>query len=526
VPGLSVADIDAANDSSAISPYQPVVVTPALSPNQITYIDEHPGQFPGVSVTQVSERTYPFASLAAQTIGYVRPIGESELAQLAKDGYTSSDVVGQFGLEAEYESVLQGEASKETVLVDPSSNVVGELASTPSVPGDNVVLNMNIGLEEKATAALSDEIASLHSQGMPAPWGAVTVLGPKGKVLAMVSAPSYNDNWWEPVMTTAHYNELENAPGDPLLNYAVNSEEPPGSTFKLATATAALNDGLINVDTTVDDTGSYTIGPLTLHDSESSGLGVVNVVSALAESSDVFFYNVGDWFSQATKRYGATPIQTFANAYGIGVPSGIDLPSDEVATGWVDSLATREALYREDPSVYGPPTWYAADNVEMAFGQGRTVTDTLDIADAYATFADGGTRYAPELAAAIENPSGKVIKQIAPKVLGHVNLLASTRSLLSAGFTGAVTSTGGTATAAFAGFNFSSWSIAGKTGTATVSTNTNIPTTAWFVAYGGPKSDPSEYTVAVEISEAGYGADASAPVARSIFDYLQQHPIN
>jgi penicillin-binding protein 2 len=525
VPGLTVAGIKSAIANPSLTPYQPIVVTPGLSASQVTYIEQHPAQFPGVAVTQAWERTYPFSSLAAQTLGYVAAISQSQLAELSKDGYTSSDSVGQFGLEAEYENVLQGKPSTETVTVDPTENVVAESTLVPATPGDNVVLNLNVGLEQKATAALSNELTALHTHGMPAPWGAVTVLGQKGKVLAMVSAPGYNDNWWEPIMTTSHYDELKNAPGDPLLNYAADSEEPPGSTFKLTTATAALNDGLINADTTVDDTGTYTLGTLTLHDSESSGLGVVNVVSALAESSDVFFYTLGDWFDERTKEYGATPIQNVANEYGLGEPSGIDLPANEVATGWVDSLATRQALYRDDPQVYGAPTWYPADNVEMAFGQGQTVTDTLEIANAYATFADGGTRYAPELAAEIESPSGKVVKQIAAKVMGRVSMPASTRSLLSAGFTGAVRSTGGTAAEAFAGFNFTTWSVAGKTGTATTSTNPHVPTTAWFVAYAGPTSDPSKYTVAVEISQAGYGADASAPVVRSILAYLQQHPV-
>ena len=163
IPGLSVAEIKSALGNSSLSPYQPVVVTPPLSPGQITYIEEHPAQFPGVSVTQIWERTYPFGSLAAQTLGYVAPIGQSELTQLSKDGYTSSDSVGQFGLESEYEDVLQGKASKQTVVVDPSGNVVSQLTSTPSVSGDNLVLNMNVGLEETATTALSNEIANLHT---------------------------------------------------------------------------------------------------------------------------------------------------------------------------------------------------------------------------------------------------------------------------------------------------------------------------------------------------------------------------
>ena len=497
-----------------------------LSEDEILAINGNAAQYPGVTVTQEWVRKYPYAELATPTIGYVGTIDSAELKSLG-GSYTENDIVGQYGLEKHYEKVLQGDPGTKTLVVDRVGDVVGTLGSTPSKPGDNVVLNLDLGLQQAVNAALSKELGALHAAGSPAPWAAATVEDPRsGAVLAISSLPTYNDNWWIPAMSDSRYASLQNGAADPLINYAANSEQPPGSTFKLAPATAALNSGLINADTTIDDPGSFTIGnpPITLHDSESSGLGNVNVVSALAESSDVFFYTLGEWFFNDTNRYGQTPIQNIANDYGLGVPSGVDLPADEVSVGWVDSLKVRQSLFKEDPLVYGEPTWYPADNVEMAFGQGETVVDTLELATAYSTFANGGTRYAPELASEIDNSAGKVLTRIKPKVMGHVPLPASTKSLLQQGFDGAVQSPGGTATSDFTGFDFSTWNLAGKTGTATVSTDQSVPDTSWFVGFGGPKPGPARYAVSVEISKGGYGAAAAGVVARAIFNYLYSHP--
>ena len=522
IPGLTSSQIVAEVNSPSVSPHEAVPVAFNLSQDEILAINGNAAQYPGVTVTQEWVRRYPYGELATPTIGYVGQIDPAELKSLG-GSYTENDVVGQYGLEKQYEKVLQGTPGTKTLVVDRVGDVVGNLRSTPAKPGGNVVLHLDLGLQQAVNTALAKELGALHAAGSPAPWAAATAEDPRnGALLAISSLPTYNDNWWIPAMSESRYASLQNGP---LINYAASSEQPPGSTFKLATATAALNDGLINADTTIDDPGSFTIGNVTLHDSESAGLGNVNIVSALAESSDVFFYTLGEWFSNDTKRYGQTPIQDVANDYGLGVPSGVDLPTDEVSVGYVDSLKVRQSLFKEDPLAFGPPTWYPADNVEMAFGQGETVVDTLELATAYSTFANGGTRYAPELASEIENSGGKVVTRIKPRIMGHVPLPASTKALLQAGFNGAVRGPGGTATSDFVGFDFNTWNLAGKTGTATVSNNQNTPETSWFVGFGGPKPGPDRYVVSVEISKGGYGAAAAGVVARAIFNYLYTHPI-
>ena len=373
---------------------------------------------------------------------------------------------------------------------------------------------------------LATEVTALHVKGLPAPLGAAVVLDPRnGDVLAMDSYPSYNDNWWTTGMTNQRYAELTNNDGYPLNNWAVQGFQPPGSTFKLATATAALDDGLISPTTEVDDTGNFVLpGGTLLHDADNVPLGLVNVTTAISASDDFFFYTMGEFFWDARARYGETPIQKMAHLYGFGVNDGIDLPQNEVQNGWVDSPQVRAALHRQAPSVYSN-SWYLGDNVEMAFGQGETVVTPLAEATAYATLANGGTRYAPELGAAIVSPSGKLVKRIRPKVMDHVRYTPGTYQTLMTGFEGTVQNPIGTAYADFVGFNFSKWNLAGKTGTATVTVNDVKQPTSWFVAFGGPRGQAPEYVVCVEINQAGYGASAAAPVVRRIFNYLYAHGV-
>jgi penicillin-binding protein 2 len=339
----------------------------------------------------------------------------------------------------------------------------------------------------------------------------------------MASYPTYNDNDWIPAMSSVTYDTLSHEEGEPFNNYALVGAEAPGSTFKLATATAALDDGLITPDYTYVDPGSFTLPTgQVLDDAPGDTGGDFDLSSAISYSSDVFFYHLGELFYDQSARYGATPIQTVATEYGLGVPSAIDLPN--VNDGQVDSLAERTLLHRTEPALYGPPTWYVGDNVEMAFGQGETLVTPLEVANAHATFANGGTRYAPEVAAAIEGPNGALVRRIAPKVIDRVALPASTYQAMLAGFQGAVSSPIGTAYADFRGFDFAKWNLAGKTGTATTA-NTTEPV-SWFVAFGGPKGQPATYAFCVEIDEAGYGADAAAPVVRELADYLMAHPLH
>ncbi len=526
IPGLSVKGIDADLASNQFSPYQAVPVAFGVSPSTVLYIEEHSSEFPGVVAQQESVRHYPYGDLATQTIGYVRQITAPELAQYARYGYHEGEIVGQAGLEKEYELYLQGKPGIVTEAVEPSGQVVRTVSTKQPKPGDSVQLNIDLGLEQDVSQSLANEISLLHTAGKAAPLGAAVVLDPRnGQVLAMASYPSYDNNWWVTGMTTARYASLRNEVGYPLNNWAVQSLQPPGSTFKLVTATAALNTGLITPSTLIDDTGVYPLpGSAPLHDADNVPVGDVNVTEALTRSSDVFFYTLGGDFWYDRAQYGMTPIQNEAHLYGLGVPSGLDLPQGEVQNGWVDSLQVRRLLHAQAPKVY-VDTWYLGDNVEMAFGQGETVITPIELATAYATFANGGTRYAPELAASVLSPTGKVVKRFTPKVVNHVTMSAETRQAILTGLEGVTQSPLGTAYADFTGFDFAKWNIAGKTGTATVTVNDVVQPTSWFVAFGGPRGQAPRYVVCVEINQAGFGASAAAPVVRQIYNYLYAHGV-
>ena len=527
LPGETVSSINLELASLQYQTYQPIPIATEVSPATVLYVQEHPALFPGVIANQAYVRTYPYDGLAAQTLGYVGDINLKELTALQGQGYTAQSQIGQSGLESQYESKLHGAAGIQQIEVGPAGNAVSTVSRTPAIPGDNLYLNMDLGLEQATASALANQLSSLRTgaNAVAADFGAAVVLNAQtGAVLAMASEPTYNNNEWIPYMSQKNYSTLLNETGRPLNNYSIVGPEAPGSTFKLATATAALNDGLITGSTLYDDTGTFTIGKppnlKVLHNAGGEVLGVINVTLAIGESSDVFFYNLGARFCQ--QNVGCpTQIQQYAAKYGFGLDPGIDLPG--ASAGQVDSPQLRTLLHQLNPAAYPNSTYYQGDNVETAFGQGETLATPLQLAEAYSTFANGGTRYAPQMVAAFVSPSGTVTR-VLPKVLGHVSLPASTYLPMLQGFEDATQYAKGTGYGAFTGFNFKSWNVAGKTGTAT-STGLIQPT-SWFVAFGGPRNSPPKYVVAVEVDQGGYGAAASAPVVRKIFDYLYLHKIS
>lgn len=533
--GIPVSQINAAINDQQDSIYQPVPVEVGVPDSVIVYLAEHRSLFPGVVVSDVAERQYPYGNLAAQTLGYVADISPQELKQLKGQGYTAGNVIGQSGIEYQYERYLRGRMGTRQLEVDAAGDPVGTKHVTPARPGANIVLNLDLGLQQAAEQDLAQEIASLDAQGSAHPTnGAVVVMDPQnGAVLAMASYPSYNPSWWVGGMSTSHYAQLTSpSSGYPLLNRAIQGLYTPGSTFKLATATAALDSGLITPSTLVHDPGYFTVpnctggAGCTFHNNAGESCGACNVVTALGMSDDVFFYTLGYWFYSQPGRYGQDPIQKAAAAYGLGQPSGIDLPGSYY--GQLDSPQLRLLQHRQAPSVF-PSTYYGpGDAINTAFGQGETLITPLELANAYATFANGGTRYAPEVAAEIVSASGKLVKRIKPKVVGHVNLPAYVRQTMLQGFIGAVTATGpdaGTATGTLQQMNYpySKMPIAGKTGTSQVSNSNGVASDSLFVAFG-PVYDP-RYVIAAVIPHAGYGSSGAAPVVLKLFEYLIQHPV-
>lgn len=530
--GLTVSQINADLNNQQDSIYEPVPVEVGAPESTIVYLAEHKADFPGVTVSYVAERTYPLGDFAAQTLGYVADITGSELKQLQKFGYIASDVIGQSGLEAQYERYLHGRPGMETLQVDALGDPVGPPKIKAPVIGDNVVLNLDPGLEQYVQSALSAQMSTLRSQNLPVNSGAAVVMDPQnGAVLAMVSLPTYNPSWWVGGISERHYKAITSpSSNDPLLNRAIQGLYTPGSTFKLATATAALQEGLISPYSTISDIGGFTIpgctgAGCTFVNGDGVYLGPIDVQTAITASDDVFFYTLGYRFWQARQQFGDMPIQKVAAAYGWGVPTGVDLPG--AAQGQVDSPALRSLQHRLDPKAFPYNYYGVGDNINMAFGQGETLVTPLQLADAFATFANGGTRYAPELAAGIVSPTGKLVRAFKPRVLDHVTISPTNYQTMLAGFEGAITNKEGTSYYTFQGYPYSKLPLAGKTGTATTSNNPNAEPTGLFVAFGPATGNTSapRYVVAVVIPHAGYGASAAAPVARQIFQYLIKHPI-
>ncbi len=534
--GVSVKAINAALSNPQYDPYQPAPILLDAPARIVEYLKLHSSEFPGISIVNVATRTYPAGgNVAPPVLGYVGPITGAEIAAHPNQGYQTTSQIGKTGIEAFYEQYLRGRDGKRTVEVDAFGNVLATARVTPPVAGDTVQLNIDLPLQEALQGFLANQILTDRKTYDPvshrypqAPNGAAVVLDPNtGAVLAMASYPAYNLNSFTHGLSEKTYASL--ARTGAFNNYAIQGLYTPGSTFKLFTATAMMQTGILSPTTLINDTGIYKVpGCLqgyhgcVFHDAETYGNGLVNLPLALTVSSDYYFYNLGYLFWAHQRRYGQTAIQNVARQYGAGQYTNIDLPNE--VSGRVDSPAVRKILHREAPKAFPNVAWYTGDNIEMAFGQGATALTPIELADAYATFANGGTRYAPEVAAAIRTPTGRIILRYRPRVLGHVNLPPRVRDPILQGLIGVIANPRGTGYYAFqhdATFSISQYVLAGKTGTA--SNAPGLEPNSLFVAFG-PVGHP-RYVVACVIGEGGYGANAAAPVVAETFSFLFAHPV-
>jgi len=535
--GLSVKKINTDLANLQYSQYQPAPILANAPAKVVEFIKLHPGEFPGVSVLDASTRSYPNGGLlGAQVLGYVGPITLQEILANPHQGYQPDSTIGKSGIESYYESYLRGKDGSSTLEVGPFGNVLKAKKTKEPTVGDSVVLNIDTPLQKALDGYLAHQIlVDRHSidpvSGLVpgATNGAAIVMNPNnGDVLAMSSYPTFNLESFVKGLTNSEYSVLRKEGA--FNNFAIQGLYTPGSTFKLFTATAQLQTGILSANKLVDDTGTFKVpgcrqvgtGSCLFHDDDNSAAGLITLPKALTVSSDYYFYNLGYLFWTQQKRYGQTPIQNVAAEYGVTQTTNIDLPNE--VQGRVDSPAVRKALHAAAPKAFPFVTWYTGDNLEMAFGQGLTAISPIAMANAYATFANGGTRYAPEVAAAIVNPHGKTVIRYQPRVLGHVSLPPRVRDPILQGLTGVVGSPLGTGYSAFQSYfhySLSSFPIAGKTGTASVAKG--LEPNSWFVGFG-PTNHP-KYVVVCVIDQGGYGADAAAPVVAETFDYLVAHGV-
>jgi penicillin-binding protein 2 len=531
--GQTPKQVQDAVNNVRYSPYEPVPVAVSVSPDTVQYLQTHQAEYPGVSVETVAQRTYPQGgTTGTHILGYVGDISSSYLATHQNQGYTQGSKVGVSGIEAQYEPYLRGVAGRQALSVDSKGTVVGTLSSTAPQIGDTVVVNVDTGLQQEVQNDLQQQIMTdrntldaVDGRVPPAPNGAVVVLNPQnGQVLALASYPNYDLSQWVGGISSAAFSALQQSGAE--NDYATEGLYTPGSTFKLVTATAALQSGIWPAGRYYTDTGTFHIAGCPapgvnndtgciLHDDPGDSGGSYNISGALTVSSDSFFYNLGQLFWQQRGQYGDTPIQNEATAYGEGTITGIDLPGE--SQGRIDSYLTRAKLHAENPKGFPyAASWFTGDNIEMAFGQGGTVLTPLEQAVAYATFANGGHRYAPQVASEVVDPlTGKVVKKFEPKQTGTVAISPANYSAILQGLEGVVSDPHGTAYGVFQGFP-AAWNLAGKTGTA--SNQQGLEPNSWFVAFG-PNPNP-QYLVLAVIDQGGYGAQAAAPLVRNIFNYI------
>jgi penicillin-binding protein 2 len=512
---VTVASLQQKMNNSTASPYRPVPVATNVDKAVIASFKERQSEFQGAEAETEVQRWYPNGTLAAHILGYTGEINQTELSSHKGQNYRLGDQIGKSGIESAYESALRGKPGVDKVEVNSSGEPVRVISHTPPTPGKDVVLSIDVNVQRTAEQALSAGLATARTQlkagsGSPASAGSVVAIDPRdGSVLAMASYPTYDPNTFAGGISAAQYAQLTNpADGLPLDNRAIQGEYAPGSTFKLVTSTAALSTGLITPQTTIVDNGSFVLGPQHFQNAEGERFGPLNLQSALTVSSDVFFYNVGDRFWNERKTLGE-PIQNTAKAFGFGATEGIGLPGEE--PGRIADPASRKKMHEENPSAFPNGDWYAGDNVNLAIGQGDTLVTPLQLANAYATFANGGTLYQPRMVEKVVDANGKVISNSSPHILNRVSLPPGISQPIQAGLVGAVTNSRGTAYTAFQGFDTSAFPVAAKTGTAQVDGKQD---SALFATYG-PVGN-ARIAVSVVLEQSGFGGTAAAPVARQV----------
>ncbi len=488
----------------------PVTLRQGLGMRKVFYLREHRDRFPGVSVERVFKRNYKQGALAAHLFGNVGEVTAEQLKEPRYQGLQQGDLVGQSGIEYEYDRFLRGRPGATRINVDALGRTRGQLASQLAHAGDNMRLTIDSSLQATGEAALG-------SFGLP---GAFVALNPKdGEVLAMGSAPTFDPSIFTKPITQRQYRALTSSNNDaPLANRAIQGLYPTGSIFKLITATAALEDGLIKPSQIYNDTGKIKVATTTFKNANDAVYGPLDMSDALKVSSDVYFYDLG---RRAHYAKGGGDIQDWARKYGLGEVSGIDLPAEE--PGLVPTPAWRNRLFRDreklNCDLCPDRPWSVGDNINLAVGQGDLQADPLQMAVAYSALANGGEVVTPHVGMQVESVTGEVMEEIQPPPRRNLDISDTTLNTIREGLRRAAMEDGGTSYKVFGNFPFD---VMGKTGTAERGFTVGgypIPDQSWFVGMA-PAKDP-KVVIAVTIERGGFGADAAAPVvARMMEDYF------
>ena len=500
--GMTAADINATIDGNPGSTFDLVRIASDVDEKTARLISESTTDFPGIEVDVESSREYIDGPLMSQLLGYTGPVSGDQLKTLKDQGYLPDDLLGKAGLEAEYEAQLRGTYGTQSVERDGSGRKTQVLQTvTEAKPGDSLHLTIDTKEQQYAQKAMKWAMKTVGIKR-----GVVIAMNPQtGEILALVSLPTYDNNVFARGISNAAYQQLLNNPDKPLTNHAVQAHYPPGSTYKLVAGTGALADKKITDKTKIQTRGYLTLGSTRFYDWNHMGFGACNIYCGFGHSSDTFFF-------QMAGKLGIDRLGYYAKQYGFGAPTGIDLPGE--VSGIVPTNQWKEQTLGDKI--------FPGETYQAGIGQGYDVVTPIQLINAYAALANGGTLYKPQLVHDIVGPDGTVVRPFKPEVIRKLNVPPSVLRIMrnAARNTVLVRHT----------YNLVDLpvKVAGKSGTAEFGTRDakgRLPFHSWFVGFvpGDPKHGSFNNTDSKLVVLAfAYDSRTKGNVATEIVKYFLQ----
>jgi penicillin-binding protein 2 len=485
VLGVPEDEIAGKLNKPGLSPFIPVQLKQGLSFNDIAYIEARRSDLPGLIIETEITREYIYGDIGSHLIGYLGKLTPAQSEDPAFKDVNPDTFIGQWGIEKLFDHSLRGTPGKRIIEVNALGREIRLLQENPPIKGQDITLSMDINLQKASEKAFGERAGAL-----------VAIEPDTGEILAMVSKPSFDPNLFTRGISSEKWLAILRDNKNPMLNRTFQSQYPPGSTFKIITAVAGLEEGVIAPDTKVECKGGINYGTWRFGCWLRSGHGVIALHRALVESCDVYFYEVG-------KRLGIDKIFHYAADFGLGEKTGIQLGQEK--QGLIPN--TKWKLEKKKQP------WFLGETFNAAIGQGYVAVTPLQLALMTGTFANGGTLYKPLL-----------IKDVQPTIAGKVNLKPGTLAAIKSGLSGVVNEPSGTGWAAQSSLTV----VAGKTGTAQViaqksgiqPSKERFQDHAWFVAFAPVEKPVIALSVLVE--HGGHGGGAAAPIAKTaIEEYLK-----
>lgn len=477
-------------------PFVPVRVARNIGRDKLAVVETNSLDLPGVIVDVVPVREYIYGKMMAHILGYVGEISAFELEGSAPATYRPDDIVGKYGIEKYLDGPLKGKSGGEQVEVDVAGRRLNVLGRIDPTSGYRIVLNIDSDLQKVCWDAFREKA------------GTVIVMDPRtGAIMAMVSRPSFDPNLFNRGISAEDWKELTTNPLCPLQDRAISGQYPPGSTYKMIVAVAALEEGLITEETEISCDGTYQMGNRTFRCWKKRGHGTVDLHRAIVESCDVYFYHLGEML-------GVDKLAEYARRLGFGSRTGISLPGEKA--GLVPTKEWKLRRFKEP--------WQKGETTSLSIGQGFALVTPLQLLRAYCALANGGTLYRPRLVKRIETEDGQTIGEFPPESEGSIPVSRENIDIVKHALWGAVNEPHGTGWA----LKRKEKDVCGKTGTAQVISlpeddedqKDEVPYRfkdhALFVCFA-PYAAPT-VAVAVVVEHGGHGGSAAAPIARRVID--------